>query len=963
MNAVLFNADMVRKTISVLVEPGSIFEIRAVSARLDSNKWKTGPVSGFFNNADAAVAALANITSATSIYMTMNPVIPDLLARRYNRLDYAGKDETTSDQHILKRRWLLIDCDPERPAGISSTNDELRAAISRTEVVEKFLREHGWPQPIKAASGNGGHLLYRIDEPAEDGGLISRVLTGLETRFSDEKVGIDVTVENPSRVTKLYGTLACKGDNIPSRPHRLSGLVMVPETLGIVSREQLEALAAELSPPTVSAPKALAVAPSTFKSGRKFDLQDFFKQHGIEVKETRPDGDQTIYILSQCPFDSDHGGHGEVAVFEQATGQLGFKCHHSGCADRHWRDFRQHFEPDCYQKRRRTKSAEAEADFEKKLAEENDIRVALADIILHDRLTDAEKKQKVAETVVDHLLRRGKFFYHAQHRDFATAMFFDGETKRLVRVQADEFLSGIAEWTGINRSNPYFNYIADKIEDTAVASASTTGIIPEAYWASRPDAIYLSSGDGRMAKITSGGVSLVDNGTDDVLFGSGQTLPAWKLVEPEDPFASCQLFCDMNVSSPHGKTLLKLWMVSFPTSPVCKPPLVATGEIGGGKTRTIRGIAELYGLPWMSTVPKSGEKSQNDFWVSLDAGGLFALDNADTKIDWLADAVATATTGAGDHRRKLYSDKETQEFRPNAWLAMTAANPTFAQDAALADRLLVVRMNRRTDKTDDKALTAEIALHRNGGLSWLVRMLAAALADKNPTPKSLNKRHPDFAEFAVRLGRAMGCEAEAIAALTAAEEDKSRFNLENDSVGAGIIKLMTMEPTGFSGTAAELMTKLATVEPDEFGENAKGPRGNRLWNTKRLGKRLLAIWVHIEALFDAKREKDTAGHATVLSIRPKANAVLRFQTPEMDKPSHEDEYRDFPISDPPNRKTATSETLDSVLPKVEPPTLAMEPPPLNLFGEMELPADPRPPRGLSPRPDDLIPVRPKAISA
>jgi hypothetical protein len=252
------------------------------------------------------------------------------------------------------------------------------------------------------------------------------------------------------------------------------------------------------------------------------------------------------------------------------------------------------------------------------------------------------------------------------------------------------------------------------------------------------------------------------------------------------------------------------------------------------------------------------------------------LDNADTKIDWLADAVATATTGAGDHRRKLYSDKETQEFKPNAWLAMTAANPTFAQDAALADRLLVVRMKRRTGETDDAELSTEIAQHRNAGLSWISKTLSAAFADNAETPKSLNKRHPDFAAFAVTLGRAMGCEAEAIASLSAAEEDKSRFNLENDTLGAAITKLMATEPAGFAGTSAELLTKLASIEPDEFGEDATGARGKRLWNNKRLGKRLTAIWVHVEALFDAKRDKDTAGHAMVVSIRLKTDAVCRY---------------------------------------------------------------------------------------
>lgn len=58
---------------------------------------------------------------------------------------------------------------------------------------------------------------------------------------------------------------------------------------------------------------------------------------------------------------------------------------------------------------------------------------------------------------------------------------------------------------------------------------------------------------------------------------------------------------------------------------------------------------------------------------------------------------------------------------------------------------------------------------------------------RDPTPTGLNRRHPDFAAFAVRLGRALGREAEAIAALQHAEADKSAFCLENDSIGAALL--------------------------------------------------------------------------------------------------------------------------------------------------------------------------------
>src|SRR5262249_2027407 len=60
-------------------------------------------------------------------------------------------------------------------------------------------------------------------------------------------------------------------------------------------------------------------------------------------KSTERDGG-TMWILTTCPFNSDHGQRGEVAVFQWPDGKLGFKCHHASC-NKSWRDFREHFEP------------------------------------------------------------------------------------------------------------------------------------------------------------------------------------------------------------------------------------------------------------------------------------------------------------------------------------------------------------------------------------------------------------------------------------------------------------------------------------------------------------------------------------------------------------------------------------------------------------------------------------------
>jgi hypothetical protein len=139
-----------------------------------------------------------------------------------------GEDDTTKDKDILARRWLLVDADPIRDAKVSATDAEKAEAWTTISKVREHLRGLGWTEPILSDSGNGYHLLYRIDLPKEDGGIIERILKVLAKEFNGDKAKIDQTVFNPARICKIPGTMARKGDNTPDRPHRRSKILEVP---------------------------------------------------------------------------------------------------------------------------------------------------------------------------------------------------------------------------------------------------------------------------------------------------------------------------------------------------------------------------------------------------------------------------------------------------------------------------------------------------------------------------------------------------------------------------------------------------------------------------------------------------------------------------------------------------------------------------------------------------------------
>jgi hypothetical protein len=332
-------ADMafIRCALDLLAGPGQVVELRALKTR-------KGIVRGYFDDygmlADCAVRLSDDGWDAEGIYVTLNVVDQALLARSANSVEYGRDLRTTSDNNITRRRWILIDVDPVRPSGISSTDLEKLHAFVVARSVREWLSEQGWSLPIFADSGNGAHLLYRIDEPndADTATLIRRFLEALGALFSDEKAKVDRTCFNASRILKLYGTIACKGSSIPDRPHRRSEICEVPETVTPVPRELIEAVATQAPQPP---------APHSSKPGAAgqgwFDLEAFAAKH-LTVQRIDPYRGGRRFILDHCPFDPNHTGT-SAAIIELSNGALQFVCQHDSCSGRKWADLRELFEP------------------------------------------------------------------------------------------------------------------------------------------------------------------------------------------------------------------------------------------------------------------------------------------------------------------------------------------------------------------------------------------------------------------------------------------------------------------------------------------------------------------------------------------------------------------------------------------------------------------------------------------
>ncbi len=407
---------LLHAAVARIAGPGQVVEVRALT---DQNTH-----SGYFNDFDVLVRSVEPLDADTSvhgIYITLNEVNPALLSRRSNRIKtrLGKKDSTTSDADILRRRWLPIDIDPLRPSGVSSTDEEHTLALAKAEEVACWVAGLGFPEPIRADSGNGAHLLYRIDLPNDEAAtvLVKSCLATLDALFSDERLSADTANFNAARIWKLYGTVSRKGDNTPEHPHRRSRIISAPDLLQVVTIEQLRDLAARL--PTESLAQT-AVPQETKGYKNIINLPDWLREHGIAVKSEKPCGNGRLYVLEKCPFSSAHKDGAFVIQF--SNGAVFAGCKHASCGGgtQRWQELREKFEPDRAAKRKdwerkqkdwRKDQVKAKAEIEGMSSpapepENPDVRTAALEVLEHGDTIALMLKTFSQEHIGDEILAR-----------------------------------------------------------------------------------------------------------------------------------------------------------------------------------------------------------------------------------------------------------------------------------------------------------------------------------------------------------------------------------------------------------------------------------------------------------------------------------------------------------------------------------------------------------------------------
>ena len=331
------NLQEITATLHALFDVGQVVELRVISPPRYGSK----PLiqSGYFNDLDllASAAAASSDSGAHGVYITPNRRNPALFSRSPNKL--TSGLPSTSDDDVERHTYLLIDVDPIRPSHISSSTEEKRLAFDVVKTIYNTLNAEGWPEPLFGDSGNGAHLIYKVDLPPYHT-TIRRFYSALSLFFDREGVSIDQKVFNPSRIWKLYGTSTRKGGNTSERPHRNARLLRAPASFEKVTLKKLEAFAK----------RAPLEAAGGFNSERARRLDMWFHAHfkgNAKPVETKWGDKGRKFVFDVCPFNEDHTDRSAYLV-QTNVGEIYGGCLHKSCVGsgrKGWKEFQKKFGP------------------------------------------------------------------------------------------------------------------------------------------------------------------------------------------------------------------------------------------------------------------------------------------------------------------------------------------------------------------------------------------------------------------------------------------------------------------------------------------------------------------------------------------------------------------------------------------------------------------------------------------
>ena len=744
-----------------------------------------GTISGYYTDFHKLVEDVYPFNGINNIFVTLNQVKPDVMARSYNHLNAYSKI-TTTDGEIGKLTHFLLDIDAKRPAGVSATDAEKKEACKVAVDVKKFLvKEIGFCDCVVFDSGNGYHLIFAIDLPNNDEvkNLLRNALKVLDRMFSNDKAEVDVTTFNASRITKLYGTIACKGDSTDERPHRWANRIYTPEVIEKVSMEKIEELVAYLPQPPEPAVR------NGFTGDTKninFDMDEFLTKHGIEVLTKKPYGDSTMWVLKECPWNHVHD-NGSAFIIQFPNGGIHAKCHHNSCKNETWQTLQDKLEPGW-----RNKNIKEGKPATKK---------------------DEDEKETQAEILIN-IASTMELFKTPTGECYATT---DAEQcSRTFKIKSNDFKLWLTkEFYDLKGRPPAADSIAQAL-GVLESKALFEGEEKRLYLrvAKFNDSIFfdLANKKGQIIEIAHEGYRLANNPPN--IFR--RTANMSEQVKPTGNSEGIKLLCKHIRNKTRDDLILMLVAVIASFIPdIAHPVVIISGEKGAAKTTTMRMLRkvidpagrDLVGMP----------KAERDLAIILSNNYMPSFDNIDSISANQSDVLCMVSTGGGISQRKLYTDSDEVFLEFKHCVFMNGIN-VGAKRPDLLDRSIIIELDRiaEEEREEELALWETFSDDLPVIMGGIFSILSKAMRIHPTINLDRLPRMADFARWGYSIAEAMeGYDGEDFLRAYYKNIDYSNECTINEDPTAATIVVFMRNQSSWQGYISNLYRKLQEVAASE----------------------------------------------------------------------------------------------------------------------------------------------------
>ena len=200
-----------------------------------------------------------------------------------------------------------------------------------------------------------------------------------------------------------------------------------------------------------------------------------------------------------------------------------------------------------------------------------------------------------------------------------------------------------------------------------------------------------------------------------------------------------------------------------------------------------------------------------------------AIDNADTKCEWLNDRSAIVATGGCIKKRELYTTNKMGR-NPDPLLSRDHLSHAAVRRDDVADRLLIMKVQRFDAFKSEKSLLTELLQNRQQIMSEVVYHLqevVRALRAGQGIDDSGAFRMADFADFAMKVARYAGVEDQVKVIFTKLTHEQSAFTLEGNSIFE-LLSAWAPQNAGREVTNADLCKELLELAKKDGNDVSEG---------------------------------------------------------------------------------------------------------------------------------------------